>query len=418
MRLKERFKLLTLNGISENIILTGAGITMLFMSISISAVELGVAIAILGWIIKCAAKRKVVLGELKFALPLLLFLVFLVISFLFTPHSATGKTDLFKLSWHALFYFAVISSFKIKDRMRLIFGLLAISVFISSVYGVLQYFFSINYFNHNSVESYGKRVFGFFSHPNNFASVLSMGIPMILYFLILPACPGRYWGKPLFKGGVFSAALLAGLCLLFTFSRGAWLGFLIGGVLWLFFYRKKFIIPALAAILVIFVLMPKSLKVHVTKRVTDSVNIKAYSTYTRMAFWPAALKMGISRPLTGVGLGNFREIFNWKYKNPAWWDTDHRDCHNNYLQLAGETGFLTLIFFSWFIVRVLITIFSHLRINPVKDCLVLLTVLFSITQFLVNGIFDCTLWQIEASVLFWFCCAIAVKTIEPQIHTN
>jgi putative inorganic carbon (HCO3(-)) transporter len=402
MKLTDCFKVSNLSATAENLMFAGIGISAFFMSISISGVELGTAIAILGWIIKCIAEKKLIVGDMKRALPLLLFFASLIFSFLFSLNLVFGPKDLFKLLWHGLIFFVVIGSVKIKDKMRLLFGLIVFSVSTGALYGVLQYFFGINLVGSTALDAFGKRTFSFFGHPNNFAVVLIMGFPMILYFLV---CCGGAVNKIL----MLALSLLACLCLIFTFSRGAWLGFMASGILWISLYKRKFILLVITIILAIFIFLPQSLKKPIKKRVYNIFNPKDYSTYTRLIYWKAAIKMGLHHPVTGVGLGNFKVTYdkNDNYKDPRLPQVAHRDCHNSYFQILGEAGIASLIFFMWFIIAVFRKIFLYMKINTGANYLLELTVLFSITAFLINGIFDCTLWQVQASVFFWFCCGVA-----------
>lgn len=405
MKLRNYYNSLNFHQIAEKLILAGIVIIALFISISISAVELGVAIAILGWIIKCIAERKFIVGENKIALPVLLFFISLVSSFIFSMNSTYSTKYLSKLLWHGIVFFPVVTSKDLKDKIQFIFGLIAISIFLAAIYGVLQYFFGIDLIGNRSIDNFGGRVYSFGSHPNNFAVVLIMGFPMLLYFLVSLR-------KAIHKILLFLAIFISSICLIFTFSRGAWIGFIIAAILWIILYNKKYLIPVVVMSILMYIFLPGQLKSTIKKRIDDSFNPKSYSTFTRWIYWKAALKMGFNQPLTGVGLGNFREVYNnktYKYKYPQLPYFEHADCHNNYLQLFAEAGFPSIIFFLWFIAVMLQKIFLYLKKTNTNEYLVILTVLFSIVAFLINGIFDATLWQVQASVFFWLCCGIVPK---------
>jgi putative inorganic carbon (hco3(-)) transporter len=62
------------------------------------------------------------------------------------------------------------------------------------------------------------------------------------------------------------------------------------------------------------------------------------SSQNRLNAWIAAIKMGISRPIWGVGLNTFRENL-WFYKTEMWADYHDMVTHSTWLTVLAEIGF-------------------------------------------------------------------------------
>lgn len=153
---------------------------------------------------------------------------------------------------------------------------------------------------------------GTFNDPNDLGLLFVVALPMSLYL----------WGRSRFFGKCFwlagAALLLYGVYL--TKSRGTQLAVLVMGGAYL--WRRRGAITAgvmSAAGLVILTLMPST-------RMSD-LGVDEASAFGRVDAWYAGLHMFLSRPLFGIGAGNF---------------TDYNDltAHNSWVLVLAETGFL------------------------------------------------------------------------------
>jgi O-antigen ligase len=173
--------------------------------------------------------------------------------------------------------------------------------------------------------------------------------------------PLQAFGWLVFVGGC-AAALVAGL--VFSWSRGAWLGFGAAlGIMVLFFPQRRWI--GLLLVLVggglflmgnQFGLIPASISSRVTGFQEDltfgdvrgvDINDANYAVLERLAHWQAALEMAKDNIWTGVGFGNYEPAYgdyalvNWPYR------LGH--AHNYYLNILAEAGLPGLIayLFLW-----------------------------------------------------------------------
>jgi tetratricopeptide (TPR) repeat protein len=198
------------------------------------------------------------------------------------------------------------------------------------------------------------RARGPFVDPDHFASYLGMIMPLAIVGTLWPHIvvkPRSTYGFRLFSG--FTAALLA-TAMLMSMSRGALVGSLVSlAVLLLALFRsktlhrdvtivslKKILFPLLTASMVIALgvaLAGTLSRGQVDLRWHARNGSSEVSRDSRPHVWWDTLKLVREFPVTGVGLGCYGEIFA-HYQRAPWspfvWDSAHDD----YLQLAVETG--------------------------------------------------------------------------------
>ena len=131
--------------------------------------------------------------------------------------------------------------------------------------------------------------------------------------------------------------LLGFYCLLATSSRGAWIGFGAGVIIYLFVYRKKAALFLLAAFLA-FIFIPH----YGMQQIKSMPKLKEGSNAERMLLLKGTFNMIKEHPVTGFGINTFMKNFE-KYSP--------ENCpkgfyaHNSYLQMWAETGIVGLLIF-------------------------------------------------------------------------
>ena len=89
---------------------------------------------------------------------------------------------------------------------------------------------------------------------------------------------------------------------------------------------------------------------YVPRQTASSGIVEEGLTETRLALWHDALAIAIAHPLTGVGPGRFIDV-----SQVASADPDTRHAHQEYLEMAAETGFvgglLLVMLVGWAMIR-------------------------------------------------------------------
>jgi O-antigen ligase len=153
------------------------------------------------------------------------------------------------------------------------------------------------------------------------------------------------------------------LALIFSWSRGAWLGLAAGAaVLVLFWPTKRWrgltlvgLVVALFFLGIRFNLAPASVTNRIGTFSEDlrfgdvrgvDINDANYAVLERLAHWQAALEMARHQPWLGVGFGNYEAAY------PAFalinWPDALGHAHNYYLNLLAETGVVGLAAYLFF----------------------------------------------------------------------
>jgi O-antigen ligase len=184
------------------------------------------------------------------------------------------------------------------------------------------------------------RAGGTLGSPNTAGSVLALLLPSALVFATLPV--GRY------RRALAFAALVVGVpALMLTGSRGAWIAFLVGGLLvgaWA--VRVNAVAPraALAAGAVV-VLVALPVGGMVTQRLTSD---DRGSSASRISMARLAIEIIRDRPILGVGVNNVGVNIP-RYAGPEFTRQFIFTIHNKYLLVASEAGIPALLAFLWFL---------------------------------------------------------------------
>ena len=226
------------------------------------------------------------------------------------------------------------------------------------------------------------RAFGTFGQPNPFGGFLGLMLPLGIMSVW---AYGRRLIQRYSVQHLISVSDLISLCfyalmtlillagLVASWSRGAWLGFIVSvGVMGFALPRKLWQSVLLSALFLISVAMlwfagfiPQSIMQRVTSSTEELITIRDvrgvditsanYAITERLAHWQAAQNMARDFPWLGVGLGNYEVVYdNHRLIN---WPEPLGHAHNYYLNIlaeAGTIGFLiylgmwfSILWFTW-----------------------------------------------------------------------
>jgi O-antigen ligase/tetratricopeptide (TPR) repeat protein len=288
--------------------------------------------------------------------------------------------------WLHYFLFFIVFVFNIQSETK-IKHLLVSSIVV--LYGLLQLVHLDPFLWKESVPQTG-RIFSTFGQPNFLGTWFLFVIPVAIYSLFL-------FKK--FLARFFIVLLLGGLVssLVFTLSRGAWLGTLVGIVFFFLVYsfaRKKkkmtlaiTLIVVLMLILGIFVnlfdILPKESDSLIWLRIRSLATFSGATSILRLKIWQAGLDIIKEKPILGYGLET--QTFNFiRYYEPSWAIYEKINicpdrAHNEFLDLLLTSGILGLIsfliligYFFWQGLKKLITRYSLLTILLLSGLLAVL----------------------------------------------
>ncbi|MBQ8587906.1 MAG: O-antigen ligase family protein [Clostridia bacterium] len=325
----------------------------------------------------------------------ILIAAFLFLSAFAAFTSITPQSSIPVLMVYAVFTLAftlMVNTVKSKKQWTGLVSVFAFTAFLVSAYGVYQNFFITKtdqtWVDPNMFEDIKTRVYSTLDNPNVLGQFLIMSIPVSIACMISAK---RASVKTLYA--IFTATGAA--CLMFTWSRAAWVGVLMALVILLVKKDKRFIALCIIGILLLPVLLPESM----LARLTSIGNTEDTSTTYRISVWTASIYMIRDFWLTGIGLGS--DAFSLMYQNYALGGASFAlHAHNFYLQWMADMGIGGLLLYILIILTFYKTILS---INKSDRFMKLAgyAVAGSLAGYLFQGMAE-TMWYTYRMILiFW-----------------
>lgn len=180
----------------------------------------------------------------------------------------------------------------------------------------------------------------FIGDNNSLGLAMIMVLPMLIF---LAREENRAW----LRKGLYIVAGFTVIAIIFTYSRGAWLGLACISPFLFFNFKKKFLV--LVLLIPVALIGSQLLPDRVYER---AGTIRTYeedaSAMGRIQAWGAAYHIANSFPLTGGGFQNWRNPDMWsQYADPEhlWGHVVPRATHSIYFDMLGDHGWVGLILF-------------------------------------------------------------------------
>jgi O-antigen ligase len=276
--------------------------------------------------------------------------------------------------------FIIILFVRKKEWIKNLFVALAISFIINNLFGIYQFIRGEN------------RVTGLTEHYMSMAGVIIvLFFAMLLLTLKKSFLPKYHW--------VFLLSTIISIpVIFFNGTRAIWFIFLLLlPILFFQLYPKKGIVYFLIILLLAGSCM---FQIDATRqRFSTIADMQYQSNSERLLMWGSAWNMFRDYPLTGVGIGNYKNLYFEKYINPK--TVEHLGhAHNVPLQLLAETGVIGFLGYAVFFGYVLFESFKRWRRR--EDLLGLM--MFMMTAgFILQGFTEMNLGNnLGITRIYWF----------------
>lgn len=259
------------------------------------------------------------------------------------------------------------------------------------------------------------RVYSFLGNPNLLAAYL---LPAVVF----SAAAIFAW-----KGWIPKALALLmwginSTCLILTFSRGGWIGFVAAGfvfvmllVYWFSIYLPRFwqiwalpiVLGATTTLLVLAVVAIDPLRDRVASMFSGRNDS---SNNFRINVWMAVIEMVKDRPVLGIGPGN--DAFNQVYPKYQQAGYTALSAYSIVLEILVETGLVGLSCFLWILMVTLTqgwVQIQRLRQVASRDGFWLMAAIATMIGMLGHGMFDTVWYRPQVSTLWWLMLAIVAS---------
>ncbi|MEB3210710.1 MAG: IctB family putative bicarbonate transporter [Leptolyngbyaceae bacterium] len=314
------------------------------------------------------------------------------------------------------------------SRTTVISVYLLVATFVS-VFGLRQWIFGADelatWVDPESSLAGTTRVYSYLGNPNLLAGYL---IPATI-FSAAAIFFWKHWGVK-----VLAAVMLITnmACLVLTFSRGGWIGFVVAGfgfllllIYWILPLLPRFwamwLIPMVLGGTTAFLTIAVSTVQPLRDRFASIFAGREDSSNNfRINVWNSVIEMIQARPVLGIGPGN--DAFNAVY--PYYQEPNYTalSAYSVYLEIAVETGFIGLACFLW----LMVVTFSHgwrqmrrLRKIRHRDGFWLIAAIAIMVGMLAHGLVDTVWYRPQVSTLWWLMIALVSSYLpaDPEQQT-
>lgn len=331
----------------------------------------------------------------------LLALLFVSCLFSFSPIKSMMVWGMYLI--FAGFYFVIINTVKTKEQ---VYGLLRVFVIaggIVALYGILQYVFGWNtsnaWIDEQMFEEATMRAYSTMENPNVLGEFLLFLVPLAAIFFL-----GK--GTSVLEKILYCGIFLAGvLCMIFTQSRGCWLGLIFAAAIFVTFYKRKLWALFPLVLLAIPFVLPEAM----LDRFMSVGDLGDSSTSYRVFIWKGTFRMLRDFWIGGIGMGegSFRSV----YPLYAYVGIIAPHSHNTFLQLVVEGGIGALAIFIGIMITFLRKV-SRVFKTTLKDSVSNLSALAigaGVYGFLVQSLFDYTFYNYRMMAMFFMILALGIS---------
>ncbi|MDD5342707.1 MAG: O-antigen ligase family protein [Patescibacteria group bacterium] len=317
-----------------------------------------VSLITIGWAAWYFLRHRVKIWKQPLFWPFAIFALLGVISFVYTESLSATLREVLRLGSILFLFLMAGNILDSREKFQRLIKSIGLSLIIPLLVGTYQLFSNTGL----SFAGVNNRIYGTFGHPNALAFYLVLSLGLFISY---------YFQEKTKKSKWFLAGLgMMFLFLLLTYTRGAWIGFLIFLMILGFMRFRKIVIALVIAAILLITTGPiidhftfnqynfSFTSIPVIKRLTDETSDES-SIDWRLKVWSDMSRKITERPLFGYGLGAFPVIREQSVKGFF----ESTEAHNDYLRLAIELGFVGLFFYVLLLGKLLYNLVRNYRVS-------------------------------------------------------
>ncbi|HET6317843.1 MAG TPA: O-antigen ligase family protein, partial [Chloroflexota bacterium] len=368
-----------------------------YQDVSVSITEAVVALVLVAWLTLVIGRRARPAARSPLLGAIAALLVCFALTVFIAPNINLAAKEMLKWIELAVVYLAGTSLIETPAHRRMLLVWLLAAGASQALVGLVQSVLRVGP-EHFMIGGLIMRAYGTFEQPNPFGGYLGLTVPLAVSIAIFGLGPG------IARRLVIVAALVTGLALSLTLSRGAWTAQLVALAL-VFAISSVRARQALgagvlfAAVLLgaLWPLIPPEVSDRLTSIVVSAVDLGSvkdsvvtpdnWAVLERLSQWYAGWEMFLDNPILGVGIGNYNAAYE-TYRLEQW-PVALGHAHNHYLTIAAEAGFVGFLAYVLFWVVVFRACAAALRYAPNRlERAVVVGILSSLAAFATHNLFD------------------------------
>ncbi|KPJ60517.1 MAG: hypothetical protein AMJ46_05765 [Latescibacteria bacterium DG_63] len=209
--------------------------------------------------------------------------------------------------------------------------------------------------------------------------------------------------------------ILSFVCLILTFTRGAWLGASVALVVTLARVggRKRLVFLVLIAVLIAAPLLSE----RVTERAASITDVHEMSIRGRVSMWLSATQMAKDNVLFGVGLMDLGKVYDEYRRSDSGFRSGHM--HSSFFHILASTGVVGLLAFLWFLYSICALLVRNFALTSGRPGFlngVCLGAIAGFCAFVVAGVFE---WNFgDAEVVSMLYCVVGLTCACERIQSS
>jgi O-antigen ligase len=326
----------------QNLVNFGLLVFVFFSPFSIAGTQIGLSIALLGWVWKVIAKRSFGWEHSFFELPVLVYLSAFVISIIFSQNRIKSLVSLGD-EWLLVIPFLLINNLKDEGFIKKLVNLIFLISGIVALYAIWQHYTGIDLLRHQQIDP------SFILPYKKYRSIAFFDLPLTYGFYamlmgILSFCLGSWEKRTSWKIFYFTVATLTITANFFTYTRSTLYAQIFAFIIYFIFFKSRNktreILTVAGYLVLIYLIDPQILGRSLIAAQAGSFE----QADIRSLIWSTSFNIFKDHPIFGIGFGNF-PIFYQRYLKVSSEIFGH--AHNDFLNVAvnaGIVGFLAFIF--------------------------------------------------------------------------
>jgi len=246
------------------------------------------------------------------------------------------------------------------------------------------------------------RAYGGMDHPNVLGGLLVVGILLIIFLIISVSNNKKFLiSKPQIPNSKFQIInyiilLIFFTSLLFTYSRGAWLGFVLGIIIMLLVFiiqkkllEQKILLEMILILSIIFFIIFNQYQDLFITRITNETRLENKSNMERLESYQNSWYLIKNNWLIGVGINNYTLVENNQIikDQPSWY---YQPVHNTFLLILTEIGIIGFLFFMSLIFYLYYQLIKQKKIFKIAI----------LSSIIIMMLFDHWWWSLHFGILF------------------